>query len=198
MPVTSAHNSAKEDSVVVGRIGFVGRLDDPRKNVRLLLEALKICRDRGLEISGLLVGASPEGHLRRAIDSLGLAGCVQLAPVTAHSELADYLATVDVFVIPSAQEGLCIAGLEAMAAGCPVVSTRCGGPEEFVVDAETGFLTGFDAVEMADRIEEIVRDRALRRRISEGARRLIAERYSPEASENEFWRAFEQAFPDAV
>jgi glycosyltransferase involved in cell wall biosynthesis len=81
-----------------------------------------------------------------------------------------------------------------MACGCPVVSTRCGGPEEFVADGETGYLTGFEAAEMASAIERIFRDRPLRDKLSQGAERVIDTEYSEESSKAVFWGAFDTAF----
>jgi glycosyltransferase involved in cell wall biosynthesis len=81
-----------------------------------------------------------------------------------------------------------------MASGCPVVSTRCGGPEEFVRDGETGYLVDSSPDAMAARIEEIVADRALRGAMSREARRLVEERYSIPRATAGFWAAFEERF----
>src|SRR5262249_50102308 len=106
----------------------------------------------------------------------------------------DKLRTIDVFVVPSHQEGLCIAALEAMACGCPVVSTRCGGPEEFVLHDETGFLVGFDPVEMADAILRILNTPQLRRRLGGAAREKVMRDYSLPKATSVFWHAFDEPF----
>jgi glycosyltransferase involved in cell wall biosynthesis len=108
--------------------------------------------------------------------------------------LRDQLRTLDVFVVPSYQEGLCIAALEAMACGCPIVSTRCGGPEEFVIDGETGSLVSFNCIEMADAITRIIGDDVLYRRLSAGARALAVQNYSMAKAEGIFWTAFDEQF----
>ena len=61
----------------------------------------------------------------------------------------------------SAQEGLGISGIQAMACGVPVVSTRCGGPEDYVIDGKTGKLAGNTPEELADAIAWIVADRTV-------------------------------------
>ncbi len=116
-------------------------------------------------------------------------------PRLAREELALQLQSFDVFVLPSHQEGLCISALEAMACGVPVVSTRCGGPEEFVIDGESGLLVDNDPEQMAHAIQTIVGDRALRTKLSEGAHRLIQSRYAIESAEGIFMAAFNKTFP---
>ena len=60
------------------------------------------------------------------------------------------------FLLSSNEEGLGLVIGEAMAAGLPVVSTRCGGPETFVVEGVTGYLTPVgDAQAMALKIAEL-------------------------------------------
>jgi len=57
-----------------------------------------------------------------------------------RSDVNKILEGVDLLIIPCEQEAFGRTVVEAMAAGVPVVSTRCGGPEEIIVDNETGFL----------------------------------------------------------
>jgi glycosyltransferase involved in cell wall biosynthesis len=181
--------------VIPMRIGFTGRLNDPRKNIELLLESMGICRNRGLPVTAILIGGELLPRDREALERLGLNGNVEVQGHVPLERLPAILQTLDAFVVPSTQEGLCIAALEAMACGCPVVSTRCGGPEEFVRDGETGYLTDFDAAGMATAIERIVGDREVRGNLSKGARRIVAEGYSEQPAINTFWRAFDKTFP---
>ena len=109
----------------------------------------------------------------------------------AIEELARLLSTLDVFVVPSQQEGLCLAALEAMAAGCPVVSTRCGGPEEFVQDGQTGFLSDASPESLAHAIARLVEDRELRARCAFGARALVERSYTRSTAAAAFWAAFD-------
>ena len=83
-----------------------------------------------------------------------------------------------------------------MACGCPVISTRCGGPEEFVINGETGILVGFDAEEMAAAILKVLGDRMFHARLAQGARDRVLRNYSMSSAESIFWRAFEERFPE--
>ena len=194
MPVDADHFQPRPTAVMPRRIGFFGRLEDPRKNLELLLAALARANHAGAALTALLIG-TPDQRIGAMVRALGLDGRVEFLPYLPRSELRDWLQTLDVFALPSHQEGLCIAALEAMACGCPVVSTRCGGPEEFVIDGETGFLVGFDAAEMADALTRVVANRALRKRLAEGARRRVETHYTRAKAEAVFWNTFDRIFP---
>jgi glycosyltransferase involved in cell wall biosynthesis len=119
---------------------FVGRADDPRKNVPLLLEAFTQLRRARPEARLRLVGAPPRDPPPAGVE---LAGRV--------TDIATELRRAAIFVLPSRQEGFCIAAAEALAAGLPVISTPCGGPEELLRDSGGGrVLDHFDASAMAD------------------------------------------------
>lgn len=195
MPIATQTFAPAPEKVVAGRIGFVGRLSDPRKNIDLLIETLAILREQsGRDVTLTLIGGEAPPRLLRHIGRLGLETHVSLLPSLSKDELARTLQTLDVFVVPSRQEGLCIAALEAMACGCPIVSTRCGGPEEFVKDGVTGFLVDAEPLAMAAAIEKIVAHRALRARMSSEARRLVSASYSHKVAESIFWRHFAATF----
>jgi glycosyltransferase involved in cell wall biosynthesis len=177
------------------RVGFAGRYQDPRKNVGLLIDAVALCRRRGLAVTLHLVGADDHAAVGALARDRGIADAVELIGSRPAAYLADFYRSLDLFVIPSQQEGLCIAGLEAMACGCPVVSTRCGGPEEYIDDGETGHLVGFDPEAMVQAISRVLTDRAHRAHLAAGALRVVRARYSPDAFADTFWTAFDRTFP---
>jgi glycosyltransferase involved in cell wall biosynthesis len=144
------------------------------------------------------MGDSPERQLERHVEALGLASLVQFKPGLSRWEMRDCLRSLDVFVLPSHQEGLCIAALEAMACGVPVVSTRCGGPEEFVVDGETGLLVDGAPEAMANAIATILGNEGLRIRMSGGARAIVERRYTERAAAATLIGGLEAVFPSIV
>lgn len=192
MPIDSRFFTPDANKVKTFRVGFTGRLDDPRKNIGLMIDAVGKLVEQGVDAKAVLVGGALSADIEARVALRGLSGRIENVGYVTPNELKDLLQSFDVFVLPSHQEGLCISALEAMACGCPVVSTRCGGAEEFVLDDETGYLVDFEALQMADAIQRISGDRNLRSRLSMSARQLVVEHYGSERCEHIFWNAFVQ------
>ena len=83
-------------------------------------------------------------------------------------------------MLPSVQaEPFGLVVLEAMAMGCPVVATAIGGPLSIVADGETGFLVPpGDAVALADKLEVLLGDTALRARMVSAGRARLETKFS--------------------
>lgn len=188
IPVDGDRFYPPETPPVAGVIGFAGRPGDPRKNLGLLFGALKRLLDQGEKVELRLTGeATPE--LADLSRRLRLSDHITWTGWLDDDALADFYRGLDVFVIPSLQEGLNIAGVQAMATGVPVVSTRCGGPEDYVIDGQTGSLVSFEEKDMVEAIGAIVNSRQLRDQMSAGARDFVVRQYG--------FRQFENALGDA-
>ncbi len=158
----------------------VGRLDDPRKNIGLLLEAYAHLPVELKETVRLvLAGSAGPGPVFWArVKALGLAGRVEFVSSPATEALVRLYQAASVFALSSDEEGLGVVILEAMACGIPVVSTRSGGPDGIIADGKDGYLVGLDDAEaMADRLARLLSDEALNRRMGEAARETIMRRY---------------------
>jgi sugar transferase (PEP-CTERM/EpsH1 system associated) len=119
-------------------IGTVGRLD-PVKDQAILLQAFAALQSRVPDARLVIVGDGPlRGTLRTLATSLGIADAVTFTG--ARDDTPDLLRAMDVFVLPSVNEGISNTILEAMATGLPVVARRVGGNPELVVDGATGAL----------------------------------------------------------
>jgi glycosyltransferase involved in cell wall biosynthesis len=129
-------------------IVFVGRGDDPRKNVRLLLEAWpEIHRSRpGARL--VLVGRRPAVPLPDGVEALG-----------EIPEIATELCKAALFVLPSLQEGFGLVAAEALACGVPVLSTPCGGPEQLLRESSGGrVLSSFEPEELGETAAHLLAD----------------------------------------
>ncbi|MBT8114541.1 MAG: glycosyltransferase family 4 protein, partial [Arenicella sp.] len=107
-------------------------------------------------------------------------------PYVARWELPGKLSEIDIFIVPSFQEGLCIAALEAMSCGVPVVSTRCGGPENYIVDGENGLLCDHNPTSVSKAVVQLLLDSEKRKQLGECARQTVVERFSVAAQTERF------------
>ncbi|MFH1005895.1 MAG: glycosyltransferase family 4 protein [Candidatus Latescibacterota bacterium] len=142
------------------RILYLGRLLHT-KGIGVLLEAMSLLLERGVSCELVLVGANAKQSEDRSFFSmaecLGRRDVVHFEETVPHAEIPRWLATADVFVLPSFSEGFPLSVIEALACGKPVVSTRCGGPEESVSE-EVGILVPpGDSQALADAIGYILR-----------------------------------------
>jgi glycosyltransferase involved in cell wall biosynthesis len=130
-------------------VAFVGRADDPRKNVGLLLAAWPRIRRRIPRARLRLIGRPPLGPLPEGVEAAGQVEDVAVA-----------LRDATLLVLPSLQEGFGIVVAEALAAGVPAVTTPSGGPEELVRASGGGrVLGGFDPQELAETVVSLLADR---------------------------------------
>lgn len=176
---------------------FAARYEDPRKNTPLLLRAfartLRAVPDARLE----LVGGTPTlGLIQQAAD-LGISGAISWHGPTPPSAMHAFYQRATVFAQPALQEGLGIVGLEAMASGLPVVSTRCGGPEDYVEPGRTGYLVDQDdEVAMSGHLVDLLTDQQLRDELGSNARSAILDRYSTDAFARRFYEAVRVVQPE--
>lgn len=148
-------------------VGNVARLA-AQKGQRALVEALPLVRERHPEARLVIAG---EGELREELEQLAVEQGEHVVLLGNRSDVPDLLASFDVFAYPSRFEGLCVAVLEAQAAGVPVVATPVGGIRETVVDGETGLLVPpDDPPALAAAIVRLLDDRELARRLAAQAR----------------------------
>ena len=180
-----------------GYLLSVGRFSDPRKNVRMLLEAYRILRERCADVPDLwLVGAPPSDELMNEVEGWGIRQHVVTLGQRRGHELAEIYRSAGCFALSSDQEGLAIVILEAMASGLPVVTTRCGGPEMLVSEGETGFFSDVNnANEFAQHLEYFVKDCTMQKQFGLRARAIAERHYSLTAASTPFLDAIHECLP---
>ncbi len=176
---------ATEDPVVV----YVGRLL-PRKDVRNVVRALALLRERGGPPARLLVvggeseepdpTATPElGELQRLAIALRVADRVHFTGQRPTSTLRDYYSAGDVAVTTPWYEPFGLTPLEAMACGRPVVGSAVGGITFTVQDGVTGYLVPpRDPAALAGRLEQLLTQPALRARMGRAARARVEREFT--------------------
>lgn len=126
------------------------------KDFGLLLEAFAlILAQRPCELT--LIGTGPLGaELADLAQQLDVSAAVHFAGQQPRTSVAQALAAADVYICSSSIETFGVAVAEALASGVPVVSTRCGGPEDFVT-SEVGVLVDARAAPaLAEAILEVL------------------------------------------
>jgi glycosyltransferase involved in cell wall biosynthesis len=131
---------------------FCGRLET-QKGVDLLLEAMAVA---GNDIPRLMIAGegAEEPALRAIAERLGIVGRVSFRGRLSHDELLELMSLAYALVLPSRYEGLSNAGLEALGAGLPVLSTRCGGIDVYLGDG-TGWVCTATPQSLANALLEI-------------------------------------------
>ena len=164
-------------------VGVFGRIKLVRKGQEILLQAAVILRQRGISAKYLIVGApfpGNESHLEE-MKAIVTGGGIQDS-VVFTGELRDprpAYSAIDISVLTSGQpEPFGGVVMEAMCMGLPVIATNIGGSIEQVADGETGFLVPpCDPAALADKLEILLADEALRKRFGAAAKRRIIEHF---------------------
>ncbi|MGN9777452.1 glycosyltransferase family 4 protein [Micromonospora sp. H33] len=176
---------------------YVGGLIQ-RKGVDLLLEAFATCRADDPTLTLTMVGAGELlGRLTERAAELGVADAVTFTGAVPPDEALRLMGEHDLLVHPSRMETFGVTVVEALAAGMPVLVTRCGGPEETLAGIEEA---AGELIDVTDDPETIVAGyRRLRDRFPHGtdvarARAELAARYSYPAVAREHHRIW---FPES-
>lgn len=167
----------------------VGRLDDPRKNIELLLQAYsRLPAALISQVQLVLAGAAgPPPYFWSQVEALGLRDRVIYVAHPERKALVSLYQRAALFALPSDEEGFGMVVIEAMACGIPVVSTRSGGPDGIIANGHDGFLVPLDDAEaMAVRLTQLLHDATLNAEMGCQARRTIERRYDERVAGDAF------------
>lgn len=132
----------------------VGRVTDPRKNI---VGALKAFASSSLPSKGIkFIVAGPEAkQIFPLVIKFGISERIIIRQSPSTEELVKLYQSAQFLVLPSFEEGFGIVAAEAIACGCPVLSTRCGGPEE-LLEGCGWFSKGFDVISLSAAMDMVV------------------------------------------
>jgi glycosyltransferase involved in cell wall biosynthesis len=189
-------STAKRPELRYGRfLLLTARINDPRKNVTLLLDAFAQVKAQQPDLNLVLVGDRPSEKLLAQCHSLGLQDSVHFVESLPRDELIAYYQAAELFVLSSVQEGLGISILEAIACGLPVVSTDCGGPSSVVVEGQTGLLVANnDANALAEGILQLLADPQALDDLRACCVKFAREHFSQETIEAQFRDALQTVY----
>jgi phosphatidylinositol alpha-1,6-mannosyltransferase len=164
-----------------------------RKGQHHLIEAVKRITDQGVEINLDLIGSGDaEGEYRGLVKSLRIEDRINFLGYIPRGDVHEYYARAHVFVLPSFNEGMSVATLEALASGLPVVVSKTPGTEDLVREGENGFTFDWgDIAAITKHLLKLDSDRPLARRMGQVSRTL-ARRFSWESSSNKYDQLFHE------
>jgi phosphatidylinositol alpha-1,6-mannosyltransferase len=158
------------------RLICVGRLIE-RKGQHHLIQAVKRLLDQGIDVALDLIGTGDaQASFEAQARALGMGEKVRFMGYVPREKIAAHYAAAHVFVLPSYNEGMSVATLEAMAAGLPLVVTRTGGTADLVEEGVNGWTFPWgDGESLTGHLRRLAVDRSLARRLGAASRTRAAQ-----------------------
>lgn len=167
-----------------------------------LLQACRILKDRGADFEVQIIGGGGplKEEIESLVDRLDLRSTVHLRDAVTQEELRKVYSMASCFVLPCRiaangdRDGIPNVLVEAMAMGLPVLTTDVSGIPELIDHAKDGWLVSEkNPGELADAMELLLKDAALRERLSRAAREKIQTRFDAEAHITPLYELFAAA-----
>ena len=163
--------------IIIATIGRIARVKGTGDYVEA---AMSVLRNRN-DVRFLIIGQEQEKEfasaIKQRISDHGLAEKIILAGYRENIPVS--LKQINLFVCASLKEGFPYSCLEAMAAAKPVVSTRCGGPEELIIEGKTGFFVNIEEPDhLAEVILELIKEPDKMKQFGQRGRKRVEEHFS--------------------
>jgi len=157
-------------------LGYVGRLSQ-EKGLLSLIQAVSLARKAGCHAKLLIIGEGNQGdELRDAARKEQLRDAVVFAGF--QNDVGPFFSAMEVFVLPSLNEGTPMALLEAMAHGIPSIASAVGQIPNIIDSAKTGILVPpGNVIALRDAILSLYKSPSMRKRIGEKGRKTIEDQF---------------------
>ena len=174
-------------------VGFLGSLNASKGVDVLIAASSRLAQRRSVRLA-----VAGDGPLRPDLDRVEASGALPISCLgrLGSSDVPAFLAAVDVLAVPSYDEGLPRAVLEAMAMRVPVVASSVGGIPEAIEEERSGLLVppGDDEA-LATALERVLDDPDLASRLGSAGRRRVIDQFEARAG---WWRLAAVHDPDLV
>lgn len=192
-PAVNTHELVYDSRKRKNYIFYAGRLDDPRKNIPLLIKSFHLFHKKHPNFQLLLAGGG-SGELEKLVDQLNIASSVKFLGKISREDLISHYQNARVFVSTASQEGFGISVAEAMSCGTPVISTKSGGVED-IIDNDTGILVNASERNISTALHTLVTDQKLWNKLSKNGSQKIEQNFSVGVVTKSFDRFFHQHYP---
>jgi len=147
---------------------FIGRVTQIKRPDRFLNVVSEI-KKRNISLDFFMAG---DGELLEVCRERIIAENLPVKVLGWQSNIEKVLSAADIVVLTSDNEGTPLSLIQAGIVGLPVVSTNVGSVPEVVQDGATGLITSLDVQEIADALEKLVTDKALRAHLGSAAQKF--------------------------
>lgn len=160
---------------------FVGRLY-AQKNMQLWINVAERVLAQAPTTRFLIAGDGPlQAEIKTLVESKGISAAITFLGNVPYQNLSEIYGAADLFLLTSHYEGFGRVIVEANLARLPVVATICTGPEDIVVDGETGYLCGKNDLPcLTERVLALLTNDSKRQQFAEAAHQHVERLFSRE------------------
>lgn len=170
------------DSIIVTNISAIEHI----KGIDLIIRAIAILKRKGINvvfahIGGLRSDNQINQEYANSLRVLAKEECVEdkIVWLGKRMDIQEILSAFDIYVHPSRSEGLGSALLEASVAGLPLIGSNVGGIADVICNEKNGYLIDKEnAEQLAEAIQRLIEDKALRKRMGEVAKKRADEMFN--------------------
>ncbi|MBK9660521.1 MAG: glycosyltransferase [Chitinophagaceae bacterium] len=166
---------------------------NPNKGIQVLLDAIKILKDKGVNASYIIGGGELDSYYEELKNKATLSGIDE--DITWHTrlsrkEVVKILQQCDSFVLPSFIESFGQVYVEALACGKPAIGTLCGGPESIITDDNGLLVPVNDAAKLAEAMEFMIHNR--NKYVVETIRQDVLNRFSKKGIAKKYYNLYKE------
>lgn len=173
------------------RIGMAGAIDLAHKDYITFVDAARILKDAGEELTFEIAGDGPDRSIiKKYIDDRGLSKEINLRGFI--EKMPEFFSSLDILLHTVHYEALGTSILQGAASGLPVVASSAGGIPEIVDDGINGYLIPLrDPEAAADKLKMLISSPEKRESFAHAGRRKALEEFSPEAMADKYSKLYE-------